>query len=192
MNTFLSIAFSFTLGLAVVKTQAQNEIPKGFKKGTIILSDNSVQTGFVKDNMSKDASVWFIPAAGGVKKNYSGSDLLSAEIEGQTYSCINGDFFKVICKGELCFLQKQSDASGKVSYNGSNAVFSSGTEGRPGDYFFYTAATKSLQLISKKNIDEVAASNFKGNAAAIDKAKAAGSNLEELKEAVNIYNNTNK
>jgi hypothetical protein len=192
MNTFLSMAFSLTLGLAVVKTQAQTEIPKGFKKGAIVLSDNSVQTGFVKDNMSKDASVWFIPAAGGVKKNYSGSDLLSAEIEGQTYSCINGDFFKVICKGELCFLQKQSDASGKVSYNGSNAVFSSGTEGRPGDYFFYTAATKSLQLISKKNIDELAASNFKGNDAAIDKAKAAGTNLEELKEAVNIYNNTNK
>jgi hypothetical protein len=98
----------------------------------------------------------------------------------------------VICKGELCFLQKQSDASGKVSYNGPNAVFSNGTEGRPGDYFFYTAATKTLQLVSKKNLSEVTAASFNGNAAALDKAKAAADNIEVLKEAVNIYNNSNK
>lgn len=192
MKTLVSFAFAFSLGLATVTVSAQTEAPKGYKKGTIIFADNSSATGYVKNNMSKDATVQFINESGGAKKNYSGSDLLSAEIDGQTYTCINGDFFKVICKGNLCFLQKQSDASGKVSYNGSNAVFSSGTEGKPGDYFFYTRSSKTLKLVSKQNIEEVAASSFNGNAAALDKAKAAGNNIEELKEAVNIYNQTNK
>jgi hypothetical protein len=192
MKILLSIAITLTLGLAAVQATAQPEIPKGFKKGSIVLTDNSLLNGYVKDNMSKDASIWFIASADEKKKNYSGADILSAEIDGNSYLCINGDFFKVICRGELCFLQKQSDASGKVTYNGPNAVFSNGTEGRPGDYFFYTAATKTLQLVSRKNVEEVAASSFSGNAAALDKAKTAGNNIEELKEAVNIYNARNK
>jgi hypothetical protein len=192
MKIIQSIAATLLLSFFVIQVQAQGEIPKGFKKGSIVLNDNSVLSGFVKDNMGKDASVWFVTASGDKKKNYSGAEILSAEIDGSSFICINGDFFKVICKGELCFLQKQSDASGKVSYNGPNAVFSNGTEGRPGDYFFYTAATKTLQLVSKKNLSEVTAASFNGNAAALDKAKAAADNIEILKEAVNIYNNSNK
>lgn len=188
MKILVTIAAALTLGLAALQATAQAQPPKGFKKGAIVLNDQSRLEGLIRDNMAKDASVWFMESPDGKKKNYSGAEILSAEIDGNTYSCINGDFFKVICKGELCFLQKQSDASGKVSYNGPNAVFSSGTEGRPGDYFLYTAATGKLQLVSKKNIEAVAAANFGTNAAALDRAKTAGTNVEELKEAVNIYN----
>ena len=90
------------------------------------------------------------------------------------------------------FLQKASDASGKPSYNGSTAVFSNGTEGQPGDYFMYTNRDKKLELVSKKNFDEVVTKTFAGSTAAIDKAKTANGDVAQLKDAVDIYNNRNR
>lgn len=180
------------LSLLFIQSQAQTDVPKGFKKGSILLFDSTMLSGYVKDNMSGDASLWFVATPGDKKKSYSGSDILSADIEGSPYICINGDFFKVICKGELTFLQKASDASGKVSYNGANAVFSNGTDGRPGDYFIYAGASKALKLVSKKNMNEVISSSFNGYTAAIDKAKTVNGDIAQLKEAVTLYNNRNK
>jgi hypothetical protein len=175
-----------------LQVNAQTEIPKGFKKGTIMLADNSSVSGFIKDNIRNNASVAMLSEAGGKKKNYDGSDLISAEIDGTKFLCINGDFFKVISHGDLNFLQKASDASGKPSYNGNTAVFSNGTEGQPGDYFMYNSKDKKLQLVSKKNFDEIVAKNFAGYTAAIDKAKTANGDVAQLKEAVDVYNSRNK
>ena len=184
LKTLSFILFS----LAFLQTKAQSEIPKGFKKGSIVLADNSSFSGYVKDNMRSSASVVFIAASGDKKKNYSGSELNSTEIEGAKFLCINGDFFKVITEGELNFLQKASDASGKPSFNGNDAVFSNGTEGKPDDYFIYNTKSKELNLVSKKNFDDVVHKTFAGNTAAIDKAKAASGDVAQLKEAVDVYN----
>jgi hypothetical protein len=94
----------------------------------------------------------------------------------------------VISEGELNFLQKASDASGRPSFNGNDAVFSNGTEGKPDDYFIYNSKNKELKLVSKKNLDEVINKTFAGNTAAIDKAKAANGDVAQLKEAVDVYN----
>ena len=169
--------------------QAQTEALKGFKKGTLILADNSSVTGNIKDQIRKNASVIFINEAGGKKKNYDGSDLISAEIEGTKYLCIKGDFFRIISYGGLSYLQKSSDASGKPSYNGNEAIFINGTEGKPGDYFIYDNSNKQLKWVSKKNFNEVTAAVFAGNNAAISKAKAVNGDVSLLKEAVEIYNN---
>ena len=187
----LKIILVTALGISFLQGQAQTEIPKGFKKGTIILADSSSLTGSIKDNIRSNASVTFISEAGGKKKNYSGSELLSAETGEAKYICINGDFFKVISSGELSFLQKSSDASGKPSYNGNEAVFSNGTEGKPDDYFIYDIRNKQLKLVSKKNYNEVTAAIFAGNTAAIDKVKTLNGDIAQLKEAVQIYNNGN-
>ena len=175
-----------------LQVNAQTEIPKGFKKGTIMLADNSSVSGYIKDNIRNSASVALVSETGGKKKNYDGSDLISAEIDGTKFLCINGDFFKVISHGDLNFLQKASDASGKPSYNGNTAVFSNGTEGQPGDYFMYNSKDKKLQLVSKKNFDEIVAKTFAGYTAAIDKAKTANGDVAQLKEAVDVYNSRNK
>jgi hypothetical protein len=189
MKIVKSIALALALSLVFKQLHAQAEMPKGFKKGSIVLFDNTMLSGYIKDNTGSDASVWFMADANGKKKNYSGSDIISADIDGTSFLCINGDFFKVLCKGELNFLQKASDASGKVSYNGTTPIFSNGTEGKPGDYFIYTTAGKVLQLVSKKNVNEVAASSFNGYTAAIDMAKTATDDIAQLKEAVVLYNN---
>lgn len=180
------------VSLVLTQANAQPEAPKGFKKGALILADGSSLPGFIKDNIRSNASVSFIAETGGKKKNYDGSDLNGAEIEGTKFICIKGDFFKVLSEGELNFLQKASDASGKPTYNGNEATFSSGTEGKLNDYFIYTTTSKQLKLVSKKNVDEVIAASFSGYTAAIDKAKTVNGDLSQLKDAIELYNNRNR
>ena len=83
------------VSLVLTQANARPEVPKGFKKGVLILADNSHLSGYIKDNIRSNASVLFIADAGEKKKTYNGSDLNSAEIEGTKFICIKGDFFKV-------------------------------------------------------------------------------------------------
>jgi len=179
------------LSLVFLETEAQTEVPKGFTRGTIVLTDGSSHSGLIKDNIRKNASVTFITGAE-EKSTYDGTELLAAGIEGTKYICIKGDFFKVLCEGELSFLQKSSDASGKVTYNGSEAILSSGTNGKPNDYFIYNSIDKQLKLVSKKNVQEIAATSFADCTAAIDKAKTVNGDLSQFRGAVEEYNNRNK
>lgn len=176
------------LSIFSLASHAQTEIPKGFKKGNITLTNGSLLSGSIKENIRGNSSIIFITEAGGKKKSYEGTELLSAEIGGAKFLCLKGDFFRVISEGDLSFLQKSGDASGKPSYNGNEAVFSNGTEGKPGDYYIYDKRNKQLKLVSRKNFTEVTAAAFAGNAEAMDKAKTANNDLVQLKEAVEIYN----
>ena len=180
-------AFMFFL----VPAMAQTEAPKGYSKGSITLPDSTVITGYIKDNLKKDAVVTLQDEKTGDKKTYHAADIIAAEIESNHYSCIKGDFFKVICNGELAFLQKSSDASSKPSYNGSEAIFISGTAGKPGDYFIYNNNSKQLELVSKKTFNVIINSAFTGCTAAIDKAKATQGDIAQLKDAVELFNNRN-
>jgi hypothetical protein len=190
MRTLQTITV-FACFFIALNVKAQNETPKGYVKGTIVLPDNTSVSGFVKDKMKSDASVSFIDE-NQKKKTYSGSDILSLSIGEENYTCIKGDFFKKICSGKLCFLQKLSDASRKPTYNGTEAIFSNGTEGKQGDYFIYNSEDKQLKLVAKKNFNETIAAVFAGNTAAMDKAKTVNGDPSQLKDAVEVYNNSHK
>lgn len=166
--------------------KAQNPIPSGYTKATITLTDGSVVSGYVKDNIKKSASVLFTDEAGGNKKIYEGSDINSLKTDAANFICVNGDFFKTISEGKLCFVQKQSNASGKASYNGNEAVFNNGTEGKIGDYFIY--AGKKLQLLNKKTVESFIATDLIGCAEAIEKAKTINGDMAKMQQAVEIYN----
>lgn len=176
------------LSLLLLTATAQTETPKGYQKGSITLANGSRLSGFVKESMKKNASLIFIAEEGGDKKTYMASDLTAALIDGTKYSSISNDFFKVICEGEISYLQKASDAAGTIVYNGADPIVINGTEGKPGNYFIYEAATNRLQLVTQKNIAELVASFFKGNAAAAEKAREVKEDLLQLKEAVIAYN----
>ncbi len=178
---------TFILSLFVLQATAQTEAPKGYSTGKIVLPDNSVVSGFIKDNIRKDASVVLI--TGGKEKKYNGADIASAAVGETTYHCTKGDFFKVVCNGELAFLQKASDASSKPTQIGNEVFFLSGTEGKPGDYFIYETKSQQLKLVSKKTLSSVVANSFGTYAPAIEKAKAAQNDIAQLKDAVEIYNN---
>jgi hypothetical protein len=179
------------LCIVLLEANAQTELPRGFKKGTIVLADGSSLPGLIKDNIRSNASIVFLSEVTATKKIYDGSQLNSVEIEGVKFLCINKDFFKILSEGELDFLQKSSDARGKVYYNGNEPALSSGTAGKQGDYFLYNTTNTELKLITRKNLDEVITTSFENHTAAIEKAKTVNDDLSQLKEAVDIYNKRN-
>ena len=183
---FLGAALSFST--AVI--QAQTEIPAGYTKGSITLADGKIVAGYLKDNIKKSASVSFTDNTGASKKTYEGSEINGITIDAENFICIKGDFFKTICTGKICFLQKASNAANKASYNGAVAVFNNGTEGKIGDYFVYSGNT--LKLLNKKTVDAFITTDLGGCTAAVEKANTINGNIAKLQEAVEIYNSTNK
>lgn len=175
---FTAIAFLSLLG-------SYAQAPSGFTKGSVTLSDGSILTGYVKDNMKKDAAITYADDNGKNKKRFDGSTINEVTAENNTYLCIKGDFFKAVCTGKISFLQKASNASAKPSYNGSEAIFISGTPGKIGDYFSY--ANHELTLLNNKSVSGFI-STLNSCAAAAEKAKAAGGNIAALADAVTIYN----
>lgn len=182
---------AFFLTLVSLQLKSQDTVPNGFTKGSVTLADNTEITGFVKDDIRSKAAVVLIPATGEKKITYDGDKLNGAMIEGTKYICIKGDFFKVVCEGELSFIQKASDASSKPVYVGTEAMFINGTEGRKGDYFILNKSLQQLKLVNNKNVTAVTAQSFINCEAAINKAKQTGNDIALLKDAVVIYNNRN-
>lgn len=169
---------------------AHAQAPVEFVAGTITMANGSVVNGYVKDNLKKDASVIFTDTNGSSKKKYNGSVLNAVSINGVEYRCMMGDFFKVICDGKISFLQKASNASGKVTYNGSEAIVASGTAGKLGDYFTYS--NNQLYHLTTKTVDAFINGQLSTSTAAVEKAKAIKGDIALLSESVTIYNNENK
>ena len=178
---------SLLLSVATLNGNAQQEVPNRFKKGSVVLADGSTMNGFIKENIRSSASVTFL-SADGKKKEYNSSQLASVQFDETKYLLVGGDFFKILSDGHMMFLQKSSDVSGKILYNGTEPYLATGTKGKVGDYFLFKAGTKELKLITKKNFEELIASSFENNTAAIDKAKLVKEDFAQLKEAVDIYN----
>jgi hypothetical protein len=177
------LAIFANLGIA----NAQTKIPDGYKKTSVQLFNGVTLNGYSKDNIKKSASVLFIENETSKKITYDGSQINSIKMEDENFLCVGGDFFKIISSGKLTFVQKQSNAADKVSYNGTEAIFNSGTEGKIGDYFIYT--NNKLKLINKKSVASFIETDLAGNTTAIEKAKTIDGDLSKLKDAINIYNN---
>ena len=182
----LKLFSSLALSLVLLQANAQTDAPKGFSKGTLVLTDNSTVSGYIKDNIRRDAAVILLQE--GKEKNYTGTELVSVEIPAGKFICIKGDFFKVTASGDLSFVQKTSDASSIPTFNGTEAMFNNGTEGKQGDYFIYDNRSNQLKLVSKKTLNEVIARSFDGYTPAVEKARSAQTDITLLKEAVEIYN----
>lgn len=180
---FLLISFS---------ARGQDAVPKGFVKGSIVLTDNSEISGYIKDEIRNKASVVMIAGTAGKKASYDGDKLNTVTIDGTRYICMKGDFFKLLCDGEWCFLQKSSDASSKPVYVGTETLFLNGTEGKPGDFFIFNRNLQQLKLVNSKNVAAVSAESFTNCEAAISKSKEAVNDIAMLKDAVLIYNNRNQ
>jgi len=179
------IFYAALLALSFSPVLAQNEVPAGYVKGSITLGDGSVSEGYIKDNIKRSASVSFIDSKG-AKRTYNGSQLNAVNMDGVNLICIGGDFFKPLSTGKMNFLQKASNASGSVSYNGTEAVISSGTEGKIGDYFVY--AGNNLKLLNKKNLESFISNDLAVCAPAVAKAKAINGDIARMQEAVDIFN----
>jgi hypothetical protein len=183
------LLYVLVFAFAVAAANAQTEIPAGYTTATITLANETTVTGYIKDNIKKSSSVTFIDEAGNNKKVYEGRSITSLTTAIGNFICVNGDFFKSLSAGKLNLVQKQSNSSANVSYNGTEAVFNSGTEGKIGDYFIY--ADKKLKLINKKTMDAFINTDLITCAEAMAKAKTINGDIAKLQEAVEIYNRYN-
>jgi hypothetical protein len=174
------ILLGFTTGM-----YAQSNIPAGYAKATATLAKGNTVTGYAKENIKKIAAVVFMDSTGN-KKVYDGNDINTITIDTMHFICISGDFFKVLCPGKLNYLQKASNASATPAYNGAEAIFVNGTEGKIGDYFVY--ANNKLQLLNKKNIDAFITTELAGCAEAIQQAKASNGDMIKIGMAVETFN----
>jgi hypothetical protein len=188
----ITLALTVILCTILLQAAAQTEIPKGYQKGSLVLADGSVSTGYVKETIRKKATILFADNSFANKKTYTAGEIVAAEIEGTKYVGLQNDFFKVICEGEISYLQKASDAKGSIIYNGTDPIVVNGTEGKPGDYFLYHSGSRQLTLVTEKNVADVAALFFKGNINATEKSKLAKTDLLQLKEAVIAFNSSPK
>jgi hypothetical protein len=166
------------------------QIPNGFTSGTVTLNSGVTMNGYIKESFKKNSAVSFMDSTEKNKKTLSGSELNKVSIGTINYICYLGDFFKVIVEGEMSFLEKCTDASGKISYNGSEPILSAGTEGKIGDHFLFEK--NQLTLISKKTIAAMVDEKFKTSPEALIKAKTVTTNIIDLADAVSVYNKKNK
>lgn len=185
--TILSILFVLA-SLFSAPAISQTTAPEGFTGGSITLANGSVLNGFIKENFRKKAGICFMADAGAKKKNYDGWELASARINNQEYICVNGDFFTVLTSGELYFLQKNTNAESKITYNGSEPVLRSTTEGKAGDFYIYNSKTLAINLVNKASYDNVINTAMGNYQPALDKAKETREDVPRLKSAVEIYN----
>ncbi len=169
----------------------QVSIPLGFVKAKITLQNGQTLQGNIKEDIKKRAAILFMDNADAKKTLYNGDQISSIVFDEQQFICIKGDFFKLIVAGEYSFLQKLSNAAEKPVYIGTEAMFINGSEGKIGSYYLYNMASKTLQLLTKNNMETIANNAFASCQAAIAKAKSINQNISQLQDVVTIYNNRN-
>lgn len=185
----LSAMFLTLICMTAMSNKTNAQAPEGFVKGTVTLSNGTVESGYIKETIKKNAAISFINANGS-KQQYDGNQINAASVDTSNYICIKGDFFKTICTGKICFLQKASNASSKASFNGTEAVFISGTDGKIGDYFAYSNG--QLTLLTKKTVNKFILEQLADCTPAAEKARSVNGDIPALADAVAIYNNNIK
>lgn len=171
---------------------AQTTAPEGFTAGYIIAADGTKKEGLIKEQFSRKATFVFLPA-GGKKQTLAGNEVNEVVTGGIHYISYANDFFKVISNGTKAgLLQKVSDATGKVIYNGGQATgISSGTEGRIGDFFIRMNGTPGLVLMTRETLNKQALTLL-GDCPSIKEAATAGKlEITGLEAIVQQYNTCN-
>ncbi|MDP4264115.1 MAG: hypothetical protein Q8941_16425 [Bacteroidota bacterium] len=159
------IAFALLLHTATVYAQPS---PSADPTGQVVLPDNTIVSGNIKDNIRKKGEV--IVLNGEQKTKYKAGDISSVQIGSLQYISLNYTFYEVIFAGKnLTLLRKANEPAG-IQYNGSDAV-PINSEGNIDDLFIKKNSDASLQLITKKNIKEVLGSVCSSCAATVDAAK---------------------
>ena len=164
---------------------AQSETKKGF----VITENDQRIEGQLQESFKKGKLAVTLPDNS--RKNYSPSELKSFNLDGVNYIAHTNDFYKEITSGNKAHLyQKVTDNSGEKIYNGAEIVgYVSTTPGKRGDYYLLQSAGASMDLITKKNFRDYFLKLFSNNESLVSKIKDKSLDYEQLKEAVDLYNN---
>ena len=184
------IIMPFLLAIAALPfiATAQNT---DFQKGSILTASNEKAEGSIRDLTKNKGSIVFT-SAGGEKKTYTPGDILGFSLNGADYISYAGDFYKVVTNGNKAALyQRATDNSGKMVYNGAEAVSVTTAEGRAGDLYIQLKGEDKFALITAKNFDKVLPVVFAGCAVVVADVKAKQIDYTQLSKAVEKYNACN-
>jgi hypothetical protein len=171
----------FAIALLLQATAYAQPVPStgpggdGQASGQITLTDNTVLSGSIKDNMRKKGEV--ILLTDGKKTRYKAGEVSSVQIGNTHFITSNYTFYEVVYEGKtLQLLRKASEPQG-LQYNGADAAVVS-SEGDIDDLFVKKNGG-TLTLLTKKNSKDVLPG------CAVDVAKF---DAESVKKAIETCN----
>jgi hypothetical protein len=168
---------------------AMAQAPAGFESGSIVLANNTKLEGYVKEALASKGSISFVSASGS-KKTYSVSELNAFSYKTDNYIVYANDFYKTKIVGSKANLyQKESNNSGKLLYNGSEAFTATTTDGNIGDYYIKLNNSDDLLLVNSKNFATVLSKEFASCSTIIADIKSKQLDFAQLTKAVEMFNN---
>jgi hypothetical protein len=181
VSLLVILGFTFNIVLA--------QAPAGYESGSVVLANNTKLDGFVKESLASKGSLSFA-ATTGSKKTYSVSELNGFNLKSDNYIVYSNDFYKTIAAGTKVILyQKQSNNSGKLLYNGSDAFTATTTAGNIGDYYIKLNNSDDLLLVNAKNFETVISKEFASCNTIIADIKSKQLDFAQLSKVVEKFNN---
>ena len=182
------LIFMLAVLFSLAATAQTTAAPEGFAAGYFIDANNEKQEGFIKEFFKKGSFIFI--AANGSKKNYTPANINEFAIGNTVYTACMNDFYKVTATGNKgSLLQKVTNNSGKMLYNGNEAYLATTTEGKPGDYYLRIKATSQVNLVTKDNFEKVFAASCADCVALQANIKEKQLDYQRIEKAVAFYNN---
>ncbi|HKH61654.1 MAG TPA: hypothetical protein VKA49_12525 [Flavitalea sp.] len=172
---------------AHTQTSSGPSIPDDFTAGTIVMPDNTIQQGYIKNNMKKTGEIIFL-SADGKKMKYTASQVSGATVDNNSYITMNNAFYKVVADGSKIKLLRKASNSSTIQYNGSEPIIADAGEGSYDDYFIQTVGTKKLQLVRKKDFAKIFTSVCADCTTLTDDLRTNKLGFDEIEQAVALYN----
>ena len=183
-KTAFSLVIAFFLAINVFAQSNTTD----FLPGSFTSFSNEKTTGTVKQQFKQRGAIMFA-TSNGKKTLYSPNEIQGFEINGEQYISYSGDFYKLLVTGaKLNLLQKVTDNSGKIYYNGSQAIATIGVEGKLNDYYLQQTANDGFYHINAENYKTVAEQVFASNATILAAIKSNQTDYSKLAESVTKVN----
>ena len=172
---------------ARAQTPSSHSIPADFTSGSIVMADNTVQEGYIKNNMKKSGEVIFL-SADGKKIRYTASQVSGVSVDNGSYITTNNVFYKVVTDGSKIRLLRKASNSSSIQYNGSEPIVADSGEGSYNDYFIQTVGTQKLQLVRKKDFEKIFTNICADCTTLTEDVRTNKLGFDEIEQAVALYN----
>jgi len=184
------LMLSLAVAISLAASAQTNSAPEGFVSGHFTNSSNEKSEGFIKEAFKKGTIVFI--NADGAKKNYSPADINEFTFNNTLFIAYMNDFYKVVTEGKKgTLLQKVTNNSGRMLYNGTEAFAATTTEGKPGDYYLRVKAGNQVELVTSKNFEKVFAASCADCTALLSSIQSKQLDYTSIEKAVQQYNNCN-
>lgn len=183
-----TIIMSLTLLVITVFGMAQTSQVADFQNGSIIGFNGEKTSGTIKFVLKQRGGIIFSNASGS-KKQLTPNEIQGFEVNNELYTNYTGDFYKVIVSGiKLNLLQRVTDNSGKIFYNGSQAITNSSAEGKIGDLYLQPINGDAFWHVTNQNYTTVAELAFASCSVVLAEVKAKQSTYAQLASTVTKAN----